>query len=228
MAAISRTAFELQTLLRKEPQRCSICRFVDGAMAQYIDLLFFERVTDVETRDGIRRAGGFCRYHARRISQQADALGTAIIMKDLLINDLRALDGGVYDRAAGGRFTRLFDGGGLPERAPCPLCVHEAEVEVLTIDRLLEGLSDHDFAADFRRSDGLCMPHFRLAFTRGRENPRWSEVVETERSGLERLASTLDELARKFDHRFRHETRPEEESGSWRRALDMTSKAVDS
>src|SRR5947209_18676346 len=92
VSALSRTGSELQALLRKHPQVCPICRFVDASMGQYIDLLFFERVTDIATREGIRRAGGFCRYHARLISQQADALGTAIIMKDLLINDLRAID----------------------------------------------------------------------------------------------------------------------------------------
>lgn len=227
MAALSRTAFEIQALLRKEPHVCPICRFVDAGMGQYIDLLFFERVTDVATRETIRKARGFCRYHARRVSDQADALGTAIIMKDVLINDLRDIDAGVYDRvASGGPFSRLFDSGGAPDRSLCPLCVREQEIEELTTDRLLEGLADQEFVADFRRSDGLCVPHFRLAFSRGRDNAQWSVVVDTERSALERLAATLDELARKFDYRFRQEARPEEESKSWRRALDVTSKAV--
>ena len=227
MAALSRTAFELQALLRKEPHTCPICRFVDNGMGQYIDLLFFERVTDISTRETIRRARAFCRYHARRVSQQADALGTAMIMKDVLINDLRDIDAGSYDGGGSGSpFARFFDSSGLPERTPCPLCVREAEIEELTTDRLLEGLADADFVVDFRRSDGLCVPHFRLAFSRGRAHPQWSVVVDTERSALERLATTLDELARKFDHRFRHEARTEE-AGSWRRALDVTSKAVE-
>jgi hypothetical protein len=228
MATLSRTAYELQTLLRKEPQRCAVCRFVGNALRQDIDLLFFERVTDVETRATIRRAGGFCRYHARRIAEQADALGTAIIMKDLLINDLRAIDAGEYDRSGGGNaFSRLFDGGGPAERDACPLCVREAEIERLTVDRLLEGLADVDFAADFRRSEGLCVPHFRLAYERGKETPQWHVVVTTERAALERLAGTLDELARKFDHRFQDEGHTKEESSSWRHALDVTSKSAE-
>jgi len=157
-------------------------------MGQYIDLLFFERVTDISTRETIRRARAFCRYHARRVSQQADALGTAIIMKDVLINDLRDIDAGSYDGGGSGSpFARFFDSSDLPERTPCPLCVREAEIEELTTDRLLEGLADADFVVDFRRSDGLCVPHFRLAFSRGRAHPQWSVVVDTERSALERL-----------------------------------------
>lgn len=205
---------------------CPICRFVDEGMRQYVDLLFFERVTDIATREAIRKARAFCRYHARLVSKQADALGTAIIMKDILINDLRDFEAGRYDRVGSGRpFGRLFDSSGPPERDPCPLCIRETEIEELTTDRLLEGIADAGFVADFRRSDGLCVPHFRLAFRRGRDNTQWNVVVDTERSALERLAARLDELARTFDHRSRHSPGGKE-ADSWRRALDVTSKSV--
>jgi hypothetical protein len=226
---MSRTAFEMKRALERVPTACPTCTFVDDGVRNHIDALFYERAVDVATRETIRAARGFCRHHARLVSRHADALGTALILRDVLINDLRDVEGGMYDRPTGkpGQFARFFDSkSGLPARPPCPLCVVEGDIELLATDNLLGGLGDAEFAAAFRRSDGLCIPHFRLAFERCQVQAAWVIVLETERPMLERITTELEELARKYDYQS-HEKPHGAEAGAWRRALNLTSREID-
>jgi hypothetical protein len=225
---MSRTAFEMKHALQRVPHECPTCTFVDDGVRNQIDALFYERATDVATRETIRSARGFCRYHARLVSSHADALGTALILQDVLINDLRDMQNGMYDHPAikPGRVARFFDSkGGLPPRAPCPLCVIEQDIEALATDSLLEGLSDDEFTTLFRQSDGFCIPHFRLAFERCRDERAWRIVLETERASMGRVTQELGELARKYDYRS-HDKPQGAETRVWRRALDLTSKEI--
>ena len=194
---MSRTAFELKRALERTPHACPTCTFVDEGVRNHIDALFYERAVDVSTRETIRAARGFCRHHARLVSRHADALGTALIFRDVLVNDLRDLDGGMYDRPAAkpGQFARFFEGrSGLRPRTPCPLCVVETDIELLATDNLLEGLEDAEFAASYRQSDGLCIPHFRFAFERCRVQEAWKTVLETEPPAVHSAAPGCPEL----------------------------------
>lgn len=216
----------MQRLLARELQVCPVCQFGAQSITQHIDHLFFERVTDVATRAAIRKSQGFCRLHARLVSRQADALGTALIIQDILINELRALEAGDFGRprAPSGVFSRFFDGSDSLSRKPhdCPLCDVERETESLTVDSLLDALRDTEFAAIFRRSAGLCLPHFHLAFERRRDVDAWNIALDTQKRALGELAAELGELARKSDYRFSSEEIGPE-SDSWRRGLGMTS-----
>jgi hypothetical protein len=225
-SGIDRTGYEMQRLLERRPTVCAICQVVDATMRTHIDHLFYERVTDIATRDAIRQAKGFCRHHARLVSQQADALGTALIMQDILVNELRAIEAGTFERsrATPGLFARFFDSGEstTDEQRTCPLCTVERETEQQTAGSLLAGLADADFAAIFRRSAGLCLPHFHLTCSRAGASAAWTIVVETQKRALTALTAELGELARKSDYRYSHEAIGEE-SDSWRRGLAMTS-----
>lgn len=226
---MSRTTHELQLALQRDPHACPTCRFVDDAVRNHIDALFYERATDVATRETIRTARGFCRYHARLVSGHADALGTALILQDVLINDLRDMRSGMYAHpfAKSGGLSRFFGSkSGLPSRPPCPLCVIEQEIEALATDSLLEGLAASEFTSLFHHSDGLCVPHFRLAFERCHDDRIWQTVLEMEQTTLDRVTHELEELARKYDYRS-HEKPQGAEAGIWRRALDFTSREID-
>jgi hypothetical protein len=223
---MGRTAFEMLHLLEREPLRCPVCATVGKSLREHIDSLFYERVTDVSTREAIRRVGGFCRYHARLVSEQADALGTGLIVKDLLTNALRDLRGGKYDRpsSGGSSFSRFFEGATRqPEALRCTICEVEDEIDRTAADSLLEGLADGDFRAAFERSPGLCMPHFRLTHERSRDATNWAIVLELQTRRLETQVTELDAFTRSFDHAS---TEKANMVGSdlWRRALDTTSR----
>ncbi len=227
---MGRTAFEMQRMLRRSPRTCPICAFVDEGVRNHIDALFYERATDVATRETIRAARGFCRYHARSVSRHADALGTALILKDVLTNDLRDIDKGLYDHPPGKSTSglRLFGPKPphVPERAECPLCVVEADIEALAVDSFFEGLGDGEFSALFRQSEGLCIPHFRLGYERCRDETRWATVVEIEKEALHGLTAELEALSLKYDYRS-HDQPSVAEADAWRHGLNVTSKRIE-
>jgi hypothetical protein len=103
------------------------------------------------------------------VSNQADALGSAIILQDVLTNDLREIDGSTYEQPSGapGPLARFFDGSSHKQDSPvCPICTVEHERDEIAIDSLLQGLEDPKLDQLFRQSQGICLPHFRLAFCR--------------------------------------------------------------
>jgi hypothetical protein len=225
---LGRTAFELKRMLEKKPEICPICRLVTDSIKQYVDYLFYENVNDSSVREGIRDAHGFCRYHSQLISNQADALGSAIILQDVLTNDLREIDGSTYEQTseAPGPLARFFDGSSQKRDSPvCPICTVEHERDEIAIDSLLQGLEDPKLDQLFRQSQGLCLPHFRLAFSRAGAGDAWKTILEIERQALHTLADELGELAKKYDYRAT-EKPTGKEAGSWRRALNATSSWV--
>jgi hypothetical protein len=233
---LSRTAFELKRIWEARARVCGICRFVTTAIEQRVDNLFYENVNDPPTRDAIRSAHGFCRFHASVIVHQADALGTAIILRDVLTHELRAIESGDCARPseAPSALTRLFDRGQREENdwegeikcRPCPICSWEQEITNLALDSFLDGLADVEFSTAFQESDGLCVAHFHLASARATEDHQWATVVEKEKVALHQLTEQLAELARKHDYRFKDEPIGEEVT-SWREALNTSSSWVE-
>lgn len=225
--SLSRTADELRSRLQRRPDRCPVCDFVSHGIRQHVDSLFYELVTDPPVREAIRKAGGFCRPHARLVEQQADALGTSLILGDVLDTELRAMDEGEFDRPpnTAGPVARILDGS-LPGRAPCVVCRQERGLEELSVDSLVEGLRDPAFGDLFQRSSGLCLPHFRLCFRRCDDTIAWRRVLDTERAALTNLTAELRRLAQRFDyHSQPGEMGPE--ADAWRRAVRMTSGWTD-
>lgn len=216
---ISRSSDELQGLIQSQPDRCPICTFVEGAIRRHIDTLFYELVTDIPTREAIRKSVGFCKPHSLLVAEQADALGTSLIYGDVLKNELLALDEGQFDRPPNtvGTVARILDGS-MPGRAACPICREERGQAEIAIDALLEGVRHDEFADAFERSAGLCLPHFRITFLRARDPVAWRHVLEVERTTLTRLTGELQVLARKYDYRSAG-GEVGEESDAWRRAL---------
>jgi hypothetical protein len=220
---ISRTAHELQEILERRPDVCPVCLLVARAIRRHIDAIFYEMVNDPPLREAIRKAGGFCKPHARLVLEQADALGTSVIFRDVLRTELHAIDEGQYDRPPNtvSSVARILDGS-LPGRTQCPICREERGREEITVDSLLEAVRQPGFASVYERSGGICLPHFRLAFLRCRDTLAWRVILDVQRTAITGLVGELEELSRKFDYRYTDEA-VGEESDSWKRALNVTS-----
>jgi hypothetical protein len=138
---LSHTADQLKGSLDTAPRLCPVCQVVGVHLRRHFDTLFYELVNDGPTRERIRRAGGFCRYHADLIAAQGDALGAALIFQDVLDNELRGLEAGDFNRPpqSAGTIARLFEGrsSDFPVRSPCPLCDAERQMDERAIDNLL-------------------------------------------------------------------------------------------
>ena len=72
--------------------------------------------------------------------------------------------------------------------------------------------------AAYESSDGLCLPHFRQALARVRDERVFEALINVQRVVWERLVSHLSEFIRKSDYRFQDESWGEERD-AWLRAI---------
>jgi hypothetical protein len=186
-----------------EQPGCPVCRLADQAARRFFEALFYEQVTDPQTRARLRRAGGFCRAHTAIVLQLGDSLGSSLIYADLLREAVKLLGG---DFAAG-----------------CPACEAAAGAVDRALAALLCHLVDEDVLAAYRKGDGLCLEHLRQAISRFRPARRRrpstdaARLIQIETERLGRLAAECEEFAAKSDYLRRGEPRGPE-SDAWQRA----------
>ncbi len=206
------TAFEVRDALAETG--CPVCRLAVAAVDHHIASIAYEGVNDIAFRDRLRAAGGFCPGHAYRwLRDSHNVLGTALIYRDLLSAARRELEGA---RPSGNLLTRwrrsaarTDDAADAGSTLDCPVCKTQREAEARYLDALFAVLSEPEASAAFLRSDGLCLPHARVALARGGQ--AGARVQAHTLDVLTHLLAVLDEVIRKEDYRFRHEPRSEEE-----------------
>ena len=221
--------FNLQDALAKPD--CAVCRLRAQAADQHLDSLIWESVNDPGIRRRIREARGFCYEHAWRLEPHRESVGVTIIMHDVLNSTLKVTEDAQFRKLpmlSLRRAKKTRDPGKpaaetaelvakLAPQAPCPVCVKVEEMEGIFLDTLIENLVDEeDLLAAFRSSDGLCLPHFRQALTRMRDEAAFEALVNAQRVVWKRLVGHLSEIIRKADYRFKDEARGEEVGASVR------------
>src|SRR5512133_870284 len=94
--AYSRTYYDLLEAL-PQPD-CVVCRMVDAAVRQYIDMFIYENITNLARREEIRLARGFCSAHTTMFMAGYGRLFSMATLEQDVLNDvLRQID-----RALGG------------------------------------------------------------------------------------------------------------------------------
>lgn len=221
--------FHLRDAFQEEG--CPVCRLLAKRSFAALEGLLWEQVTDPITRERLRNAHGFCNWHAWMLPRiLTGRSGVAIIYEDLLgdqIEQLRALRQVLRPRSAWERLKGFFIHlARLPfptwrhRKSPCPICRYGSFEEANYLRTLLDFLPELEFAQDFKRSFGLCLPHLALAVEREWDHPHLGTLLELEVKKLEDLKGELEEFIRKFDYRFAHEPMGEEGT-SWWRAIEL-------
>ncbi len=197
---------------------CPICRLARRASDSYLHALIYEGVTDPELRQQLRDARGPCNRHAWRLARQRGAvLGTAILYRDFINTLTKALE------ADPNASRRLFSrptaaDAGLAPTAGCPACTLEADAAQRTVKTLIKHIGKPDLAQIYIANGGLCLPHLRLAVSlAGGDAIR--TLADWQATAWRQLRDELDELIRKNDHRFQHETVSDREAVSWEHAV---------
>jgi hypothetical protein len=217
---------------------CPVCRLKAKATDRYLDSLLWENVNDPGVRTSIRRARGFCNQHAWELTRHdAASLGVVILTRDVLQSVLEVMENAQFqappvlslrrtqeafspDQPAGATADLV---GKLAPQAACPACVEADKMESIYLNALVENLmGDDGLLADYQASDGLCLPHFRQALTRVRDEQVYDALMNAQQALWERLVGHLSEIIRKSDYRFKDEPRGEE-SGAWLRATSTIS-----
>jgi hypothetical protein len=212
---------------------CALCALALRSMRRYFEALGYESVNDPGIRDAVRAARGFCEVHGRMLRQARDALGTAIIHRDVISAVIDALRGLAYRPTSLGDRLRQAIGGerngatngrahALAPQQPCPACARRQTTDQVYVDALLQHLTDDDLLPLFRDSAGLCLPHLRLAIEHTLDAATFDRLKDAQTAIWQRLAGELDEFIRKHDHRFAAEPLGDEHS-SWSRAVDLVS-----
>jgi hypothetical protein len=200
---------------------CPICLLLKKHDVKGLDSLLYELVNDVSVRNRIRKALGFCNYHASVLEQIATttsrdllstggaALGIGIIYLDLvetLIKQLKTIP--TISRTRG-----ISIGDEL-----CPLCDGRNELEIAYCQTVLLNINDFNFQDKYSASDGLCAIHMDKTFKLRGYSGNKKKLASIETTHLELLTKELHEFVRKHDYRYSKEGFAKE-ADSWLRAL---------
>lgn len=167
---------------------CPLCYLASEAEFRHLDTLLYEKMNNGAIRAALARSRGFCRYHTYRLIE-IGGYGTnvklAILYKDLV-------------NAAADEVAELRDRGAQGEapQESCPACRVVAESERTYTHVLLSSLRHDEGVAAYRRSFGLCMPHFFRVYAAAPRDAR-ALLKEDQLSRLGDLADDLGEYIRK-------------------------------
>jgi hypothetical protein len=218
---------------------CVLCRLLARTADGYIDGMLWELVNDVELRQELKQTKGYCREHAWLLVRYGASLGAAIMTKDIIDALLRLVEAGKFESSLPFSLRQMWQNFGstrpntataklvadLSPQAPCPVCVKVQTTEAYFLEALLKHLTGPDnLATAYRTSDGLCLPHFRLALARVSDEATFMALLEAQQAVWQRLSGDLGEFIRKKDHRFQHENSGSE-GDAWLRGIEAVSGA---
>jgi hypothetical protein len=182
---------------------CPICRLAIRSADRFLQWYSYEHVNDIEIREQVRQALGFCHRHAWRLADDHSPLGTAITYYDVLGELLHLIrtakqGGGLFRNAAGIIRSKT------EATAACLACAAQDDAERRYLSLLVETLRD-DAAVQqlYVESDGVCLPHFRAALGLRPADKALKVLVAVQESRIERIRARLEQIVRKSDYRAR-------------------------
>jgi hypothetical protein len=204
---------------------CPVCRLVAEAVDAYLGAVCYEQVNDLDVREQLRAAGGFCRAHAYRfLHQRHGKLASAIVYRDVLANAARRIERGGTGgrRGSGSLLSGLLGSKGARRSAAdgarrCLACQARDEAEERYLGSLRSRVVDPAVQERYRAADGLCVPHLDRALEADDEGARILAASAVAAIGT--LVEELDEFIRKHDYRFRPEV--------WEGGEDTPERAIE-
>lgn len=214
---------------------CPVCRLEQHGVERYLDSQFYENVNSPAWRDQLRASHAFCHEHAwlsvnKRLG---DALGFSIIYHDIVNSVLkhwREAESSVpatRRRASlAGQFSEPLRNlmektlAALTPRKRCPVCEHRDQMTRNILSALVEDLATPEMMEALQTSEGLCIPHLKLALGYVRDGSAHESLLALHRAKLENLKNELAEFIRKNDYQAIKEGFGKE-GDAWLRAIGM-------
>lgn len=231
------TSYEL--ILACRQPGCAACRLEQRAVERYLSNQLYENVNSRDLRDRLRASRGFCREHAWLAVEKnlGDALGFAIIYHDVIGAVLKRLEAVLSPPKEGWaslqrRISETVTGivqsvlHVFTPQKRCPVCQEREQITRMIITALVKELDDPRMQEALNTSQGLCLPHLRLALEAAQTPAGFEALLTVHRAKLESLHAELAELIRKNDHRFIAEGFGPE-GDSWRRAIGLVAGSSD-
>jgi hypothetical protein len=201
---------------------CPVCQLVDRGVRQYVDVFFYENITNVQRRAEIREARGYCSVHGSMLIGHSRMLGTAIIQHDIINDTLREINRVLPATEPHTAHTKAHSRSPLDElagapvrngilnavkpRRLCPLCEYERDQEQVFIRTLINEMHEEAMREAFKKSSGLCLPHVQTAAQmRGLSAGGLKLAMQIERDILQALKAELDEYLVKSNGSYDYE-----------------------
>jgi hypothetical protein len=249
----SRTYFELVEAFRQPD--CAVCRMVNAALTQHIDMFIYENINNEARREEIRAARGFCSVHATVMAAGYGRMQSIAALQQDVFNDVLREWDKVNPKPAAqladprrattllltARLTSLrvklafvrkirstvhATKEAIRPRRSCLLCDYERGQEVAILQTLADDVLDPDMQEAFERSGGLCLPHFHMLLdAKGLTLERLSKLMEVEYALLRKVKADLDEYVHKQNAAYREEEAGDE-AGAPVQATRLTSGRV--
>jgi hypothetical protein len=206
---------------------CPVCRLTRHNVESYLHGLLFEGIIHPENHDAFRVSRGLCNAHAWLLADFKGALlNTAVYYRGTLNDLLKDLDASGPAPAARGGLARLMSGGKrtsavadrLEPHGPCMACKVRATSEELYTRTIGEHIQDERLAKPYRGSQGVCLPHFRMALRHATSATDERTLVDIQRAIWEALRDELDRFKEMHDHHHTGEYMGDE-GDSWLRVL---------
>lgn len=200
---------------------CFLCDAVITDSENILNSLFGEGDADEEIREEIILAGGLCNWHAWRATFILSAPDELAILYHSLVEKLNSTTSQLIKTLEETREPRLFFPRWLARTdGICPVCKWNHTLEKSYLSDLLDFFRDDEFALEFQKSFGLCLPHLQMAADEFPQHSNLSTLLETEQKKFSALQVGLSGFNRKRDSQPARETK-DSDRASWRQAIEL-------
>ena len=220
---------------------CPLCWRMKGHTRRTIVHFLREGKSADQVFLSLVRSFGLCQRHASllvRVEPEAfgDGMGTATLYDWLMDHLLRTIDWNPSSiilrgrrwfatkrqKSVNPRAQALIKQ--LTQGDSCCLCRQLGDYErvlVWGLQRFMSHAHGDDVFRDlYRKSWGLCLPHFRMVLFRVEDDSTLDILIDVQRERMEALSVDLKEYLRKHDYRFVHEPYGSERD-SWIRVIAL-------
>jgi hypothetical protein len=192
---------------------CPVCMRTIEDTHHAMESFLYESVNDSGLRDQIRNDRGLCHRHSWQLAQFGDALGSAILFRDVLGMLLPSLGNAPSAFFFRRPSTRLGS-------QVCLFCRQEEKSHDGLLSDLVAHVDDPELKAAWEGPSMLCIPHLGDFCTLLRDDGARRRIIEMHRGKYTALCEAMGQLIEKqsYDHRA------EEiglEKDSWIRAIEV-------
>ena len=193
---------------------CAVCRLLEKDVDRFLDNLLYEYPTDPTTQNNFRASRGLCHEHSWQLTRYNSALAVAVLYNAALDEVLDISGKTAPDKGKRGKPSALADA--LEPTKPCPACVVRSDSEKRYLKVIGEYIAEERLREAFRKSDGLCLPHFRESLRVSTPDCART-LTEIQRDIWTALKREVEEFLHKMDAHYHQEIG--KEATSWLRTL---------